>query len=66
MTKEEIKQIYQTPIDSTRNVAKQISIDNLKKIIKEFELNSEEFKHKDVKDNYRVFKGELEIKLNKL
>jgi len=38
----------------------------LKKIILEFELNSEEFKHKDVKDNYNVFNEELEIKLNKL
>jgi hypothetical protein len=64
MTKEEIKQIYQTPIDSTRNIAKQISIENLKRIILEFELNPEEFIHKDVKDNYIIFKEELEIKLN--
>ena len=64
MTKEEINKIYQTPIDSTRNVAKQISIENLKKIILEFELNPEEFNHDDVKNNYKIFKEELELKLN--
>jgi hypothetical protein len=66
MTKEEINQIYQTPNDSIRSLAKQISIENLKKIILEFELNPEEFKHNDVKNNYKIFKDELELKLNKL
>ena len=37
MSKEEINQIYQTPNDSIRSLAKQISIENLKKIILEFE-----------------------------
>ncbi|MEC4051124.1 hypothetical protein OX284_016940 [Flavobacterium sp. SUN046] len=61
--KEDIKQLYQTPNDSIRSLAKQISIENLKKIILEFELNPEELKHKDVKDNYKVFKEELDKKL---
>ncbi len=62
MTKEEIIQIYQTPNDSIRSLAKQISIENLKKIILEFELNPEEFNHDDVKNNYTIFKDELEFK----
>ena len=66
MTKEEIKQIYKTPNDSIRSIAKQISIENLKKIILEFELNPEEFNHDDVKNNYKIFKDELGLKLNKL
>ena len=66
MTKEEINQIYQTPNDSIRSLAKQISIENLKKIILEFELNPEEFNHDDVINNYMIFKDELELKLNKL
>ena len=66
MTKEVIKQIYQTPNDSIRSLAKQISIENLKKIILEFELNLDEFNHDDVKNNYTIFKEELELKLNKL
>lgn len=52
MTKEEIKQIYQKPNDSVRSLLKQISIENLKKIILEFEENPEEFNHDDVKNNY--------------
>ena len=66
MTKEEINQIYQTPNDSIRSLAKQISIENLKKIILEFELNLDEFNYDDVKNNYTIFKEELELKLNKL
>lgn len=66
MTKEVINQIYQTPKDSIRSLAKQISIDNLKKIILEFELNPEEFNHDDVKNNYDVFKEELNLKLKKI
>lgn len=63
MTKEEIKQIYQTPNDSIRIIAKQISIENLKKIILEFEENPGEFNHDDVKNNYKIFKEELDKKL---
>jgi hypothetical protein len=63
MTKEEIKQIYQTPNDSIRIIAKQISIENLKKIILEFEENLGEFNHDDVKNNYKIFKEELDKKL---
>ena len=63
MTKEEIKQIYQTPNDSIRIIAKQISIENLKKIILEFELNPDELNHDDVKNNYTLFKEELDKKL---
>jgi hypothetical protein len=62
MTKEVIKQIYQTPNDSIRSLAKQISVENLKKIILEFELNPEEFNHDDVINNYTIFKDELEFK----
>lgn len=62
MNKAEIKQLYQTPTDSIRNTAKQISIENLKKIILEFEENPEEFNHDDVKNNYTIFKDELEFK----
>ena len=66
MTKEEIQQLFQSSIDTNRIIAKQISIENLKKIIQEFELNLDEFNHKDVKDNYNVFREELALKLNKL
>lgn len=66
MTKEEIQQLFQSSINRNRIIAKQISIENLKKIIQEFEFNPDEFNHKDVKDNYNVFKEELELKLNKL
>jgi hypothetical protein len=66
MNKEEIKQIYNSSTDSIRNIAKQISTLNLKKIIKEFELNPEEFEHNDVQTNYKVFVEELNLRLNKL
>lgn len=66
MDKEEIKQIYNSSTDSIRNIAKQISTLNLKKIIKEFELNPEEFEHNDVQANYKVFVQELNLRLNKL
>ena len=66
MTKEQIKKICQTSIDLTRSTAKQTSIENLKLIIKELELNPDEFNHEDVKNNYTIFKEELELKLNKL
>lgn len=63
MNTEEIKLILQTPINSTRNIAKRISTENLKKIIKEFELNTEEFEHNDVQTNYAIFKEELNLRL---
>lgn len=63
MNTEEIKLILQTPINSTRNIAKRISTENLKKIIKEFELNPEEFEHKDVQTNYAIIKEELNLRL---
>jgi len=64
ITKEEIKQIYQIPNDSIRSPAEQISMENLNKNILEFELNPKEFNHDDVKNNYKIFKEELELKLN--
>jgi hypothetical protein len=66
MTTEQIKQLYISTIDSNKKVAKQLNIENLKKIILEFELNLDEFNHDDVKNNYTIFKEELELKLNKL
>jgi hypothetical protein len=66
MNKVEIKQLFQSSIDTNRIIAKQVSIENLKKIIQEFELNLDEFNYKDVKDNYNVFREELELKLIKL
>lgn len=63
MNTEEIKLILQTPINSTINIAKRISTENLKKIIKEFELNPEEFEHNDVQTNYAIFKEELNLRL---
>ncbi|HAT80160.1 MAG TPA: hypothetical protein DCS17_01745 [Flavobacterium sp.] len=55
MTKEKIKQ-----------VAKQTSIENLKKILIELELNPEEFKFYDVKIMHIIYKKELELKLKQL
>lgn len=66
MTKKEIKQICQTPNDSVTMVAKQISIENLRKIVKELELNPEEFGYNDVKNNYEVFKEILNLKLKQI
>jgi hypothetical protein len=66
MTKEQIKKICQTSIDLTRSTAKQTSIENLKLIIKELELNPDEFEHNDVQINYIVFKEELDLKTKKL
>jgi hypothetical protein len=38
----------------------------LKKIILEFEENPGEFNHDDVKNNYEVFKEELNLKLKQI
>lgn len=66
MTKEQIKQLYISTIDSNRKVAKQLNIENLKKIIYEFESYPEELKYSDTRINYEVFKAELEIRFNEL
>ena len=66
MTKEQIKQLYISSIDSNRKVAKQLSIENLKKIIYKFESYPEELNYSDARINYEVFKEELEIRLNEL
>ena len=66
MTKEQIKQLYISSIDLNRKLAKQLSIENLKKIIDEFESYPEELKYSDARINYEVFKEEIEIRLNEL
>jgi hypothetical protein len=66
MYKEQIKQLYISTIDSNRKVAKQLNVENLKKIIHEFESYPEELKYSDARINYEVFKAELEIRLNEL
>lgn len=64
MTKEQIKQLYISTIDSNKKVAKQLNIENLKKIIDEFESYSEELKYSDSRINYEFFKAELDIREN--
>ena len=64
MTKEQIKQLYISTIDSNKKVAKQLNIENLKKIIDEFESYPEELKYSDSRINYEFFKAELDIREN--
>ena len=64
MTTEQIKQLYISTIDSNKKVAKQLNIENLKKIIDEFESYPEELKYSDSRINYEVFKAELDIREN--
>ena len=64
MTNEQIKQLYISTIDSNKKVAKQLNIENLKKIIDEFESYPEELKYSDSRINYEFFKAELDIREN--